>query len=233
MYKRVCLGMASLVAGVVLSATTVQAQQSVVLSAGYFAARGEATRVVDDVLVENLSLFAFNIKDFNGGTVGGEWQIGMGDYFDAGFGVGFYQRTVPSVYLDFVDIDGTEIFQEFRLRIVPVTATLKVLPFGRQAAIQPYFGVGVGIFNWQYSEVGEFIDFNNFDIFREQFVADGTDVGGLLLGGVRVPFADRYAAGVELRYQSATGRVGIDQGFLNESIDLGGLTTQFTFQVGF
>ena len=233
MYKRVCLGMASLVAGVVLSATTVQAQQSVVLSAGYFAARGEATRVVDDVLVENLSLFAFNIKDFNGGTVGGEWQIGMGDYFDAGFGVGFYQRTVPSVYLDFVDIDGTEIFQEFRLRIVPVTATLKVLPFGRQAAVQPYFGVGVGIFNWQYSEVGEFIDFNNFDIFREQFVADGTDVGGLLLGGVRVPFADRYAAGVELRYQSATGRVGIDQGFLNESIDLGGLTTQFTFQVGF
>ena len=233
MYKRVCLGMASLVAGVVLSATTVQAQQSVVLSAGYFAARGEATRVVDDVLVENLSLFAFNIKDFNGGTVGGEWQIGMGDYFDAGFGVGFYQRTVPSVYLDFVDIDGTEIFQEFRLRIVPVTATLKVLPFGRQAAIQPYFGVGVGIFNWQYSEVGEFIDFNNFDIFREQFVVDGTDVGGLLLGGVRVPFADRYAAGVELRYQSATGRVGIDQGFLNESIDLGGLTTQFTFQVGF
>ena len=233
MYKRVCLGMASLVAGVVLSATTVQAQQSVVLSAGYFAARGEATRVVDDVLVENLSLFAFNIKDFNGGTVGGEWQIGIGDYFDAGFGVGFYQRTVPSVYLDFVDIDGTEIFQEFRLRIVPVTATLKVLPFGRQAAVQPYFGVGVGIFNWQYSEVGEFIDFNNFDIFREQFVADGTDVGGLLLGGVRVPFADRYAAGVELRYQSATGRVGIDQGFLNESIDLGGLTTQFTFQVGF
>ncbi len=233
MYKRVCLGMASLVAGVVLSATTVQAQQSVVLSAGYFAARGEATRVVDDVLVENLSLFAFNIKDFNGGTVGGEWQIGIGDYFDAGFGVGFYQRTVPSVYLDFVDIDGTEIFQEFRLRIVPVTATLKVLPFGRQAAVQPYFGVGVGIFNWQYSEVGEFIDFNNFDIFREQFVADGTDVGGLLLGGVRVPFADRYAAGVELRYQSATGPVGIDQGFLNESIDLGGLTTQFTFQVGF
>ena len=233
MYKRVCLGMASLVAGVVLSATTVQAQQSVVLSAGYFAARGEATRVVDDVLVENLSLFAFNIKDFNGGTVGGEWQIGIGDYFDAGFGVGFYQRTVPSVYLDFVDIDGTEIFQEFRLRIVPVTATLKVLPFGRQAAIQPYFGVGVGIFNWQYSEVGEFIDFNNFDIFREQFVADGTDVGGLLLGGVRVPFTDRYAAGVELRYQSATGRVGIDQGFLNERIDLGGLTTQFTFQVGF
>ena len=233
MYKRVSLSMASLVAGVLLTATTVQAQQSVVFNVGYFAARGEATRVTDDVLVENLSLFAFDIKDFNGAAVGGEWVIGIGDYFDAGVGIGFYQRTVPSVYLDFVDDDGTEIFQDFRLRIVPVTATIRVLPFGRHTAIQPYFGAGVGVFNWQYSEVGEFIDFNNFDIFRDRFVADGTDVGGLLLGGVRIPFTDRYSAGVELRYQSATGRVRIDQGFLNERIDLGGLTTQFTFQVGF
>ena len=90
MYKKSRLGVASLVGGVLLSATTVQAQQSIVLSAGYFAPRGEATRVVDDVLVENLSVFAFDIKDFNGGSVGGEWIVGIGDYFDAGFGVGFY-----------------------------------------------------------------------------------------------------------------------------------------------
>ena len=93
MYKQVCLGVASLVGGVLLSATTVHAQQSIVLNAGYFAPRGEATRVLDDVLVENLSVFAFDVKDFNGGTVGGEWIIGIGDYFDAGIGVGFYQRT--------------------------------------------------------------------------------------------------------------------------------------------
>lgn len=233
MYKRVIAGMASLVAGLLLTATTAQAQQSLVLNAGYFAARGEATRVDDDVLVENLNLFAFDIKDFNGGSVGGEWLFGIGDYFDAGVGLGYYQRTVPSVYLDFVNDDGSEIFQEFRLRIVPITATVRVLPFGRNTAVEPYFGGGLGIFNWQYSEVGEFIDFNTFDVFRDRFVADGTDVGGLILGGVRVPFADRYSAGVEIRYQSAVGRVGIDQGFLNESIDLGGLTTQFTFQIGF
>ncbi len=232
MYKKVCLGVASLVGGVLLSATTVQAQQSIVLSAGYFAPRGEATRVVDDVLVENLSVFAFDIKDFNGGSVGGEWIVGIGDYFDAGFGVGFYQRTVPSFYLDFVDINGFEILQDFRLRVVPLTATISVLPLGRETAIQPYFGVGVGVFNWQYSEVGEFID-DNDDIFRGQAVSDGNDIGGLVLGGVRIPFADRYSAGVELRYQSATGRVDTDQGFFSDRIDLGGLTTQFTVQVGF
>ena len=93
---------------------------------------------------------------------------------------------------------------------------MSVLPFGRETSLQPYFGVGIGLFNWRYSEVGEFIDFSNFDVFRDRFVASGHDVGGLILGGLRVPFGDRFAAGAEVRYQSASGSVGIDQGFLAE-----------------
>ena len=210
-----------------------EAQQSLGLNVGYFAVRGEDARIAEDVLLENRNLFAFDIQDFSGGTVGAEWLIGIGDYFDAGVGVGFYQRTVPSVYTDFIDIDGSEIPQDFHLRIVPLTATVNVLPFGREASLQPYFGVGIGLFNWRYSEVGEFIDFGNFDVFRDRFVASGNDVGGLILGGLRVPFGDRFAAGGEVRYQSVSGTVGIDQGFLNERIDLSGITTQFTFQIGF
>ena len=226
-------GLATVVLVCLFAPLPVHAQQSVVLNVGYFSMRGVDTRVADDVLLENLNLFAFDIRDFNNGTVGGEWQVGLGDYFDAGVGLGFYQRVVPSVYADFIDIDGSEIYQDFKLRVVPLTATLRVMPFGRHVGFQPYVGVGVGLFNWRYSEVGEFIDFNTDDIFRDRFVASGNNVGGLLLGGVRVPFADRYSAGVELRYQNVTGVVGIDQGFLNERIDLGGLTSSFTFQVGF
>ena len=211
----------------------VEAQQSLGLNVGYFSVRGEDARIAEDVLLENRNLFAFDIPDFSGGTVGAEWLIGIGDYFDAGVGVGFYQRTVPSVYADFIDIDGSEISQDFRLRVVPLTATVSVLPFGREIPVQPYFGVGIGLFNWGYSEVGEFIDFSNFDVFRDRFVASGHDVGGLILGGLRVPFGDRFAAGGEVRYQSVSGKVGIDQGFLNERIDLGGIATQFTFQIRF
>ena len=217
----------------IVGSGSAHAQQSLVLNLGQFSVRGEDTRVEDDVLLENLSLFAFDIRDFNNGTVGAEWLIGAGDYFDAGLGVGFYQRTVPSVYTDYINDDGSEIFQEFRLRIVPLTATIRVLPFGRNTAVEPYFGVGVGLFDWRYSEVGEFIDFDTFDVFRDRFTASGRDVGGLMLGGLRVPFGDRFSAGFEVRYQSATGRVGIDQGFLNERIDLGGIATQVTFQIGF
>ena len=210
------VGTTALVIGLVLGTTPVHAQQSLVLNAGYFAVRGEATRVPDDVLVENLNFFDFSLKDFNGGTVGGDWLFGIGDYFDAGVGLGFYQRTVPSVYTDFVDLDGSEIVQDFRLRIVPLTATIRVLPFGRQTALQPYVGAGFGVFNWHYSEVGEFIDFNTFDIFRDRFVADGTNVGPASSwrspGAVRRPVRLGCRAQVSERDWPGRCRPGLSRG---------------------
>lgn len=208
-------------------------ESSLSLNLGYFAVRGEATRISDDVIVENLGLFAFDLDQFNNASVGAEWLVGFGDYLEAGFGVGFYQETVLSVYDDFIDEDGTEIEQDFKLRVTPVTATARFFPFGMQNTIQPYAGAGIGFFNWRYSEVGEFIDFNTFDVFRDRFVADGNDVGGVYLGGVRVLVGSRYAVGAEVRYQDVNGVVGIDQGFLDERIDLGGLTSSFTFNVRF
>ena len=209
------------------------AQQSVTLNVGHFAVAGADTRVDHDVILENLGLFAFTLEDFNNAVVGGSWNITLGDYFETSIGLGFYQQTVPSVYADFVDDDGSEIIQDFRLRIVPLSATVRVLPFGNDAAVQPYFGGGLGIYNWRYSEIGEFIDFVDFSVFRDRFVAEGTDAGGIILGGLRVPIGERYAIGGEVQYQRVTGTVGIDRGFLEDEIDLGGLTTQFTFQVRF
>jgi len=214
--------------------TPVWAQQSSLsLNLGYFALRGEDTRIPDDVIVENLGLFAFALDDFNNGSVGAEWLVGVGDYVEAGFGIGYYQQPVLSVYDDFIDVDGTEIEQDFKLRVAPATATARFFPFGTRTSIQPYAGAGVGFINWRYSEVGEFIDFNTFDVFRDRIVAEGTDVGGVYLGGVRVLAGSRFAVGVEVRYQDVKGDVGVDQGFLDERIDLGGLTTSFTFNVKF
>ena len=155
------------------------------------------------------------------------------DYIEAGVGAGFYRQTVLSVYTDFVNDDGSEIPQDFKLRVTPLTATARFFPFGLRSTVQPYAGAGVGLFNWRYSEVGEFIDFNTFDVFRDRFVATGNDLGGVYLAGVRWLAGSRYAVGAEFRYQDVEGVVGIDQGFLDERIDLGGLTTSFTFNVRF
>jgi hypothetical protein len=198
---------------------------------GYFAVRGEDARISDDVLVENLDLFAFRLGDFSNASAGAEWLIGLGEYVEAGVGLGFYRRTVASTYDDFVDVDGSEIEQDLKLRVIPFTTTIRFLPFGRSAALQPYVGGGLGIYAWRYSEVGDFIDFSDFGIFREQFVAEGNDVGTVVLAGVRVPFGSRFAVGGEIRYQTVQGTVGVE--FLEERIDLGGLTAQATLQLKF
>ena len=222
----------------VLGAAPARAQQSVTLTAGQFAVNGYDSRIDRDVLLENLNVFAFRLDDFNGGTVGASWDLALGDHLEVSLGLGYYQRTVPSNYYDYVGIDGGEITQDFRLRIVPGTATVRFLPFG-DAPVQPYFGAGVGLYAWRYAEFGNFVDFTGFDRFRtydtftDRFVARGTDVGGIVLGGVRLPFADRYAFGLEVQYHDASGVVGVENGFLEDEIDLGGLTTQVTFQVGF
>ncbi len=222
----------------VLGAGPALAQQSVTLTAGRFAVEGFDSRIDRDVLLENLNVFAFRLDDFDGRSVGGSWDVALGDHFEVSLGLGYYQRTVPSVYHDYVNIDGSEIAQDFSLRIVPGTATIRFLPFG-DAPVQPYFGGGIGVYAWRYEEFGDFIDFSDFDrfgtydLFTDRFVAEGADVGGILLGGVRFPFGDRYAFGLEMQYHEVSGVVGIDNGFLEDEIDLGGLTTQVTFRVGF
>ena len=216
--------------------TPVWAQHSSLsLNLGYFAVRGEATPISDDVIAENLNLglFAFALDQFNNASVGAEWLVQFGEYVETGFGVGSHQQTVLSGYNDFVKEGGTEITQDFKLRVTPVTATARVFPFGQQSAVQPYAGAGVGFFSWRYSETGEFVDFNTFDVFRERFVAEGSDVGTVYLGGLRVLTGSRLTVGLEVRYQDVQGVVGIDQGFLDERIDLRELTTSFTFNVQF
>ena len=232
--RPIMLGMLVILVVILVGAAPAHAQQqSVTFTLGYFAVRGEDARISDDVLVENLDLFAFRLGDFNNASAGAEWLMGLGEYLEAGVGLGFYRRTVASTYDAFVDVDGSEIEQDLKLRVIPFTTTIRFLPFGRSAALQPYVGGGLGIYAWRYSEVGDFIDFSDFAVFRDRFVAEGNDVGPVVLAGVRMPFGSRFAVGGELRYQTLQGTVGVENGFLEERIDLGGLTAQATLQVKF
>lgn len=208
----------------------VESNQAIGFNLGYFAVRGEDSRVEGDVLFADLDSLAFEVKDFNSVTFGGEWLFGLTDFVEGGLGAGFYQRTVPSVYRSQTHADGREIEQDLKLRIVPLTATVRFLPLGR-GAVQPYIGGGIGFFNWRYSETGEFIDADRF-IFRDRFVANGNSIGPVILGGIRAPVADVWMIGGEIRYQKAEGDIEED-GLLGDKIDLGGWTTSFTVHLRF
>ncbi|HEX3645408.1 MAG TPA: hypothetical protein VHT95_07355 [Vicinamibacterales bacterium] len=207
------------------------AQQQISFSVGGFSPRSETSRVDGDVLVGDLDFLAFRIGDFSGPLFGAEYLTALGDHFDAGVGVGFYQRTVPTVYNDFVNANGSEIQQDLQLRVVPFTASVRWLPMGHHNGIEPYIGAGVGVFNYRYSETGQFLATDG-SIFRGNFVGSGTATGPVILGGVRVPVGS-WGVGGELRYQSASGNLPADQDFAGSKIDLGGLTYTFTINIRF
>ena len=221
-------------AGLLAFAAPAQAQdQGFSVSLGYFAPRGEGGRVDGDVLNANRCIdtaflcepLLFDIGDFGGATVSGEYVIGVGRYLEAAVGAGFYQRTVPSIYEFVTRPDDTEIEQDLKLRVVPLTATLKFVPTGRDAGLQPYVGAGIAALRWSYSETGEFVDPVDSSIFRDSFTADGTEIAPVIFGGLRAPIGASTMLGGEVRYQRADVELPEDE-FLGDRLDLGGLTFQ-------
>jgi len=229
------------------SSASAQLVHSLHIGGGVFFPRGIDARVTDDVIVRNFfgeavparpdltDALAFEMNDFIGGRVFGEWNLGIGRHVEVGASLGYYRQTVPTVYRDFVDEDFSEIFQEMRLQIVPVTFHVRFMPFGTVGQVQPYVGAGFALLNYRYSETGEFLDSNTLQVFQDSFSKRGTAPGGLLLGGVRFPIGgDVYGIGVEGRYTFGSGDTGgLENGFLAEKVDLSGAELNFSFLMRF
>jgi hypothetical protein len=215
-----------------------QVVQSVQIGIGAFFPRGFDTRVTGDTLVADLTdqnPLLFVISDFRAAQVNGEWNVSFGPHVEIGAGLGYYQSTVHSVYRDLVNSDGSEIRQDLRLRIAPITGVVRFLPFGDQAHVQPYVGVGIGAFNFRYSETGQFVDPSDYSVYTDSYTATGTPIGPIVLGGVRIPIkGDIYGFSTEYRYQWVSGDTGgIAKGFLGDKIDLSGGTLNFAFLIRF
>jgi hypothetical protein len=229
----------------VATAASAQTVHSVQIGVGGVFPRGLDGRATGDILARNFfgepmpgdpsvtDALAFRISDFKTGQIFGEWNVAFGRRVEFGAGLGFYRRTVPTVYLDVVDQNDFEIEQELKLRVVPLTALVRFMPFGGPGDVQPYVGAGITALRFRYSEVGDFVDPATLDIFPGRFVATGTAFGGLLLGGLRIPLGgDIYGMGLEGRYQFGVGDLPEDE-FVADKIDLGGGQFNVTFLVRF
>ena len=252
--RRTWVGAGALALGLIAMPAPASAQvvQSVSFGVGYFWPRSFDSRVQGDVLVADLSQpiidgtdppstgsLAFRISDFRAWPLMGEWHLSFGDHVELGVGASYQNRSVHSVYADLVDghgtitqADDTEIAQQLRLKVIPINAVVRVLG-GRIGHFQPYAGGGVSILNFKYSETGEFVDTVTLEVFSAQFKTSGTTLGGILLGGIRMPIkGDVYAINVEGRYLFGSGNTGgLDKGFLGDKIDMSGGSVNFTFLI--
>ena len=235
--------MAMSVVGAFFATPTASAQQSVNFFVGGFVpapidSRGNINGgVSNDVIVNNLNFLSFRFDRFDGVTFGGEYLVGIGDFIDAGASIGYYQQTVPATDINFNNPNGSPIIADLKLRIVPFTATARVLPLGHRAPIVPYVGGGIAVYGWRYSESGQFVDYTppvgrNPPTFNATFVGSGSAVGPVVLGGVRVPIGP-MAPGFEVRWQGGKGDLPSNQSFSATKIDLGGINYLFTFEIRF
>ena len=133
---------------------------------------------------------------------------------------------MPAIYDEWINEDGSEIEQELRLRIMPLTAVVKILPLGARRAIQPYVGGGLGVYFWRYSETGEFLATDG-NLFRDSFVQSGTSLGPVAVFGVRGRVSESALIGLEGRYQ--WGTTDLSEDFLGTKLDLGGFSILATF----
>jgi hypothetical protein len=243
----------ALAALLVAAPASAQIVQSLQFGAGGFFPKGIDSRVSGDVLVANLNQpvipdtgfdepvtasLAFDMDDFHGWTLFGEWNIAFGARLELGLGASYYSQKVDSRYRDLEHGERPsqpDITQEIGLRVLPLTTVLRFMPFGGPSNFQPYFGGGMGILNFRYSEIGEFVDPVTFEIFPGHFTKTGTTVGPLVLGGLRMPIGgDIYALTFEARYQWGSGDTGgAANEFLGDKIDLGGGSINFGFLVRF
>lgn len=223
-------------AALAASAVSASAQivQSVNLSVGVLMPRGEDARMNHDVWLANVPVFRFEVKDFTGGEASGEWNVAFNNRVELGLGGAFYQHTVPTLYRDYVNKDHSEVMSDFKLRTIPMTAVVRFIPFGRPGQFQPYVGGGVAVTSWRYSEIGDFIDFNdNFNVYNARYIATGVSTGAVVLAGFRAPLGgDVYAITMEGRYQTGQGNLNTND-FLDSKIDLGSTSLRFGFLIRF
>lgn len=237
MFRLKTLTAALLVVGFCAAPAAAQ-NQTLSINAGWFTLRPAADRVPGDTLVANLfaeSPFAlgYRISDFDNTTVGADWLLPIGEFFEGGIGISYYQKTAPSFYLDLQDeTTGADITQNLRLREVPVTASLRWLPAGRHFPVQPYIGVGVTVIPWRYSEVGTFVD-TSLATYTADYHDSGVAVGATVMAGVRVPMTRAISFGGEVRYLKADTSLDPTVGFLGDRLDLGGVSYLATLNIKF
>ena len=189
------------------------------LRVGGFAPRGHS-----DLFSDVNELYGVRKQDFQGVTGGLEWSFNATDHVELGLSADWYGRTVSSSYRDFERGDGSPIFQDLQLNVVPVGFTVRILPAGRHARVSPYVAAGADVFFYKYEEQGEFIDFFDDDlpVSTDAFVSEGATAGFHVAAGLRVPVSHDVSVTGEVRYQQA--RTQMNDDFSQNRIDLSGVS---------
>ena len=201
--------MAVLTLGLLAAVPATARASSLELRVGGFFPRADSNLFSDDS-----ALYTVQKKDWQGVTGGAEFSFTPAEHVEIGLSIDGYGRRVDTNYRDYTRDSGSEIFQTLKLTVVPIGATLRLLPADRHATLSPYIGVGPDLIYYRYEEFGDFIDFQSpgpgLDIVSDDFVSEGARPGFHVTAGLRVRMGHDFAILGEGRYQWAKATLGGD-----------------------
>jgi hypothetical protein len=200
--------------------------------------RASAGSDVFSFVTQQLTL---NRRDFSSATFGTDLAIPVSRSNDIVFDAGLTSVSRRSEFRDWVDQNNLPIEQTTSLRRVPLTLGIRhyLSPRGRSigrfawipAARTTYIGLGAGLMNYRFRQVGDFVDFQTLNILPDEFTSNAWTPVLHALAGTELSLGRFIMVTAEARYTWARGPMSRDYVRFNR-IDLSGVsvTTGLSFR---
>jgi len=174
--------------------------------------------------------FTGGVEDLDDISLGISYVRYLSDRVGVQFGTTFYEGETEQAYVEFTDNNGFDIFHSTRIEQNSLTVGVLLHLLDRDAAVVPYVGAGGGLYTWELTEAGEFINFDRVPatIFSGTFIDDGEVLGYYLQAGVEIPLGTSTALFAEARWNQADDDLSGDFAGFGE-LDLSGTDVSVGF----
>lgn len=185
-----------------------------------------------DLWDDNIYNLAYEKADFNALNFSIEYQHQFHRNFSFYVEGGRYKRTVNSEYRDYEYQDGSPIVQSMHLDLTSLEMGIKINLLPSRSRFSPYIGAGAGLYFWKYEQYGEFIDFDEFEVYDGFADQEAVTLGFHVKGGLSMRINRSFGLLLEAKAHFAEGDLGeYFEGF--EPFDLGALSLSAGFQFYF
>ena len=181
-----------------------------------------------------------NRADFSSAKFGSNVAIRLSPSNDIVFDVSYASVSRRSEFRDWVDQNNLPIEQTTSLRRIPITLSVKhyLASRGRSigrfawipAARATYVGIGAGLMEYRFHQVGDFVDFQTLNIAPDEFESKGWTPELHALAGVDLALSRFIVLTGEARYTWAKGPMSRDFIDFNR-IDLSGISVTAGFSL--
>ena len=175
-----------------------------------------ALAITSGLFDDNEYDFDITDDDFLAARYGAEFDFRILPRTSLVLGIETGGRDVWGSYVDLVYDDGSEIEHVASLSLTEFSAGARVRLTTPGTRFQPYVAGGLSAALYRYSETGDFVDFETYDIFYDDFRESQVLIGFFLSGGVDFALVRNRDGGSldlfgEFRFASASG--AHDEGF--------------------